>query len=176
MIPRQLICFLLGLVLSGVFASGAVRAQDQAASEIRQDYALWQLLCSASANPDAPPCELRQLLKNSQNQFVAGLFYTEVKNVGVFMLRVAPALDDKLKSGVMFQADNGLGTDAFRYTGCDQLGCVSQVAMKRVVVSILENAQVINVKIGPSGPSPFEVGFRLDGFQDAIAALRQHNK
>ncbi|MFN3231008.1 MAG: invasion associated locus B family protein [Alphaproteobacteria bacterium] len=159
-------------VLAAMISAAMALPASAQQTETRQDYALWQLYCAPEPQPDTIACEIRQLLKNSANQFVAGLFYTEVDNLGVFMLRVTPALDDKLKSGVMMQADNGFGTDAFRYIGCDTLGCTTRLPMKQVVVGLIERGNALTMTLGPAAPSPYAVTFQLNGFPEALAALR----
>ena len=163
----RIVSFAAALLLG----AGAAHAQT-GSGEYREDHGLWQLFCVDEPPPNTPPCEVRQLLKNAQGQFVLGLFYTESGDRGLFMLRGAPALDDQLREGVVMQADIGFGTDAFRYVGCDALGCLTQLPMKRVVVRILSRASAITVQLGQDGANATSVTFQLEGFRAALAALR----
>ncbi|AGT08493.1 invasion associated locus B family protein [Paracoccus aminophilus] len=135
----------------------------------------WALRCIKT--PDGKdPCELYQLLKDSDGGAVAEASVVPVSGkVSAIITLVAP-LETDLQHGLVLQVDANK-PQAYPFMVCAQMGCIARVGVNDAELATLKKGKGATVTVSPFGAPPDQVvklNLSLTGFtagMDAVTAI-----
>lgn len=133
----------------------------------------WTIRCIKS-DRENDPCELYQLMKDSDGNSVAEMTMIPLKNsdVAAGATLVAPLETDLIK-GLGFVVDSGKGR-GYPFSFCAPVGCVSRMGFTAAELNQLKRGGKATVSLLPFGADPakpVELNLSLSGFTAAFDEL-----
>ena len=133
----------------------------------------WALQCVRLENVAFDPCEIHQILLNTDGAATAEISLFPVKDDQVAAaLSVMTPLETFLPTGLQLQVP-GRDTATFPFQFCNRQGCVVQTGLKAEVVDALRAGDAAKVVIRPAAArtETVELTVSLSGFTAAMKAL-----
>lgn len=161
-------------------ATSSEQAADDATDEpkvgsyyVKATHSDWMIRCLRTEN-NTDPCELYQLLNDSDGNSVAEMTLIPLKNgeVAAGATMVVP-LETDLTKGLSLATDSGKA-NAYPFSFCAPVGCVSRMGFTSGELSALRAGSKAKISLLPFGadPSkPVELELSLAGFTAGFEAL-----
>ncbi|MFV0294439.1 MAG: invasion associated locus B family protein [Paracoccus sp. (in: a-proteobacteria)] len=150
---------------------------------VRESHGDWTLRC-IKTNEGADPCELYQLLKDSEGNSVAEITLIPLESGGKAAAgaTIVTPLETDLTQGVGMKIDSG-AVKAYPFNFCAPVGCVSRVGLTGDELGNLKRGNAATIAVLPYGGTEEQVvnlNMSLAGFtagysalETAVAELRQ---
>ncbi|SIR10179.1 Invasion protein IalB, involved in pathogenesis [Paracoccus thiocyanatus] len=166
-------------------AAPAPQAQpggEAAEPQVGQPYARsthgdWTLRCMKSQD-GKDPCELYQLLKDSNDSPVAEASVIPMTGEVQAVITFIAPLETDLQAGVGLQVDSGKEA-RYPFLLCAQVGCVSRVGVGEPDLGPMKRGKAATVSLLPFGAPQdqmVKLSLSLSGFTAGMAALAEANK
>ncbi|WP_258869662.1 invasion associated locus B family protein [Paracoccus thiocyanatus] len=166
-------------------AAPAPQAQpggEAAEPQVGQPYARsthgdWTLRCMKSQD-GKDPCELYQLLKDSNDSPVAEASVIPMTGEVQAVITFIAPLETDLQAGVGLQVDSGKEA-RYPFLLCAQVGCISRVGVGEPDLGPMKRGKAATVSLLPFGAPQdqmVKLSLSLSGFTAGMAALAEANK
>ncbi|HRO14285.1 MAG TPA: invasion associated locus B family protein [Paracoccus sp. (in: a-proteobacteria)] len=134
----------------------------------------WLLRCLKTQD-GKDPCELYQLMKDSEGSPVAEVSVIPFTGKAAAILNFVAPLETDLGTGLGLQIDSGKNS-AFPFMVCARIGCISRVGMTEAELAALKKGNAATVSLLPFGGEPdkntVKLNLSLKGFTAGFDELQ----
>ena len=145
---------------------------------VAQEFTDWQMRCVRAPEGQEDPCQLYQLLRDSDGNAVAEITLTNVQGGGevVAAATVITPLETALQQGLKMRVDSGR-EKVYPFQWCSAIGCFARLGMTQEEVNGFKRGNAATVTIVPIAAPDEQVGLgvSLAGFTAGYDAVTASN-